>query len=123
MKCIEIGNCIHSPGNGNGTDSPGIVIEATREEIAEIRDNILYKEVRVLRVDAGHDEISGAKYDLEKRRNENLLKVLAPVLAVKNIDIVAGLPINVNCELDAVVEECRKAVEKAQRIAREVGLL
>ena len=121
MKCIEIGNCLRDPRNC--TESPGIIIEATREEIAAINDNILYNEVEVLRVGADHENISGARYDLEKRRNGMLMKVLAPVLAVKNLDIVEGLPINVNCEQDAVIEECRKAVEEAQRIAKEVGIL
>lgn len=48
MKCIEIGDCIHNPASGKLTS--GIIIEASREEIAAITDNILYNEVTVSRV-------------------------------------------------------------------------
>lgn len=42
MKCVEIGNCLE---NGNAS---GIIIEATPEELSDIKENILYHDVKVV---------------------------------------------------------------------------
>lgn len=50
MLVIEIGNCLPSKTTFDGES--GIIIEATRDEIAAIKENVLYNEVVIRRKDA-----------------------------------------------------------------------
>lgn len=59
MKVIEMGECLHDAPSGRM--NCGIIIEATRDEIAAIPDNILYNEVTVRRAAPKPDNESGVQ--------------------------------------------------------------
>ena len=58
MKVIRLGDCIEDALHA--CMHSGIIIEATKEEMASIKDDILYNEVEVGRVKSGDSEVANA---------------------------------------------------------------
>lgn len=102
----------------DGAKFPGIVIEASREELQAVAGNILYHEVVIGRTlfDLLGDQAPQPPSEYVRM----LEKALEPVLAIEGaIEQTKRTDRNITCELDARLFKSLDAVAEAQKVMQK----